>query len=247
VAGEERYFKPEAIPILDHERQPAGVVLVFHDVTQLRQQDEIKRGVIRTVSHQLKTPLTSVRMAIHLLLEEKVGPLSEKQAELLVAARDDSDRLSGILVNLLDLSRMESGKAAMDFHPTSPSATIREATELFRRAAQDQGLTFEVRVPDDIPEVWADTTRISHIFTNLLSNALKFTPPGGRITLSAEADEGMVRFSIADTGRGIPGQYLPRVFDLFFRIPVESKEGHGAAFTFTLRRADRVAHKENVT
>lgn len=273
VAGEERYFKPEAVPILDHERQPAGVILVFRDVTQLRQQDEIKKGVIRTVSHQLKTPLTSVRMAIHLLLEEKVGPLSEKQAELLVAARDDSDRLSGILNSLLDLSRIESGKAALDFHPTSPSAMIREATELFRRTAQDQGLTFEVRVPDDIPEVWADTTRIGHVFANLLSNALKFTPPGGRITLSAEADKDMVRFSIADTGRGIPGPYAPRVFDLFFRVPdqgketgaglglaivkeiveahggsvgVESREGQGAVFTFTLRQADRVTNKEDV-
>jgi len=272
VDGQERYFQPEAVPILDDERQPAGVVLVFQDVTQLRQQDEIKRGVIRTVSHQLKTPLTSIRMAIHLLLEEKVGSLTEKQAELLVAARDDSDRLSGILGNLLDLSRIESGKGGLDFHPTSPTALIREACEHFRRAAQDQGLTFEERVPDDIPEVWADTTRIGHVFSNLLSNALKFTLPGGRISLSAEAEETMVRFRIADTGRGIPSQYAPRIFELFFRVPdqgketgaglgltivkeiveahggavgVESREGHGAVFTFTLRRADRPAGKEN--
>ncbi len=131
--GEERFFRPEAVPILDAERQPTGVILVLQDVTQLRQQDEIKRSVIRTVSHQLKTPLTSIRMAIHLLLEEKVGALTEKQAELLVAAREDSDRLHDILNNLLDISRMESGKASMDFQadlarrrwswtPSSPSA-----------------------------------------------------------------------------------------------------------------------------
>ena len=81
IRGEERYFHPEAVPILDRERQPAGVVMVLQDVTQLRQQDEIKRGMISTVSHQLKTPLTSIRMAVHLLLEEKVGPLTEKQVE----------------------------------------------------------------------------------------------------------------------------------------------------------------------
>lgn len=271
VGGEERYFRPEAVPILDNERQPTGVILVFQDVTQLRQQDEIKRGVIRTVSHQLKTPLTSVRMAIHLLLEEKVGPITEKQAELLVAAREDSDRLYGILNNLLDISRIESGKARMEFQDVSPRSLVEEAMAPYRRPAQDQGLTLEMDVPDDLPDVWADTTRINHVFGNLLSNALKYTPPGGRITLSAEADEGLVRFSVVDTGRGIPGQYLQRVFEQFFRSPdqaketgaglglaivkeiveahggtvgVESREGRGAAFNFTLRRADRTRDKE---
>ena len=271
VGGEERYFRPEAVPILDNERQPTGVILVFQDVTQLRQQNEIKRGVIRTVSHQLKTPLTSVRMAIHLLLEEKVGPITEKQAELLVAAREDSDRLYGILNNLLDISRMESGKAPMEFQAASPRSLVEEALKPYRRPARDQGLTLEMNVPDDLPDVWADTTRIGHVFGNLLSNALKYTPPGGRITLSAEADEGLVRFSVADTGRGIPGQFLQRVFEQFFRGPdqaketgaglglaivkeiveahggtvgVESREGRGAAFNFTLRRADRTRDKE---
>ena len=272
VAGEERYFRPEAVPILDNERQPAGVVLVLQDVTQLRQQDEIKRGVIRTVSHQLKTPLTSVRMAIHLLLEEKVGALTAKQTELLLAARDDSDRLSAILNNLLDLSRIESGKAAMDFRPVAPQAMVREAVEPFVRSVQDQGLSLEINLPDDLPEVWADTTRVNHVFNNLLSNAIKFTRPGGRISLSAEADEGLVRFSVADTGPGIPEPYLGRVFDLFFRVPdqgresgaglglaivkeiveahggsvsVRSREGQGSTFFFTLRRADRYAEKES--
>ena len=82
VGGEERYFRPKAVPILDRERLADGAILFLSDVTQLRQQDEIKKGVIRMVSHQLRTPLTSIRMAIHLLLEEKVGSLTEKQAEL---------------------------------------------------------------------------------------------------------------------------------------------------------------------
>ena len=121
VDGEEHYFRPEAIPILDNDGQPAGVVLVLQDVTQEREQEELKRGVISTVSHQLKSPLTSIRMAVHLLLEEKVGSLTPKQAELLVAAREDSDRLHGILNNLLDISRIESGKVEMNFRKVSPA------------------------------------------------------------------------------------------------------------------------------
>jgi len=272
VRGEERYYRPEAVPILDNEKLATGVILVLQDVTQLRQQDEIKRGVISTVSHQLKTPLTSIRMAIHLLLEERVGSLTEKQAELLVAAREDSDRLSNILNNLLDISRIESGKAHLEFRAISPRSMALEGIEPFRRAVQDQGISLEVDVPNDLPEVWADLTRINHVFGNLLSNALKYTPPGGNMTISATADEEWVQFSVSDTGRGIPSKYLPRIFEQFFRVPtlgqetgaglglaivkeiveahggsvrVESQEGKGSTFTFTLKRADRISDKEN--
>ncbi len=266
VRGEERYYRPEAVPILDNERLTTGVILVLKDVTQLRQQDEIKRGVVRTVSHQLNTPLTSVRMAIHLLLGEKVGALNEKQAELLMSAREDSDRLHDILNSLLDLSRFESGKAQMEFRALSPRSIVMDAVESFRRTAQDSGVALQTDVPGDFPDVWVDTVRIGHVFSNLLSNALKHTSPGGRIALTAEADDAWVRFRVSDTGEGIPAAFLSRVFEPFFRVParqnetgaglglaivkeiveahggtvgVESSEGKGSSFTFTLRRADR--------
>ncbi len=272
IKGEERYFQPEAVPILDIERQPTGVVLVLHDVTQLRQQDEIKRGMISTVSHQLKTPLTSIRMAVHLLLEEKVGPLTEKQVDLLLAAREDSDRLHNILNNLLDISRIESGKTKMDFQAISPNSLQMEALEPFWRAAHDQGITLNVEVPGDLPEVWADPTRIYYVFGNLLSNALKYTSPGGQVAVSAKAEKTEVHFSITDTGKGIPGQYLPRIFEQFFRVPdqekesgaglglaivkeiieahggtvgVESEQGKGSTFTFTLRTVDYSSEQED--
>jgi len=271
VKGEERYYRPEAVPILDNERLTTGVILVLKDVTQLRQQDEIKRGVVRTVSHQLNTPLTSVRMAIHLLLGEKVGALNEKQAELLMSAREDSDRLHEILNSLLDLSRFESGRAQMEFRALSPRSVVMDAVESSQRTAQDLGVALDADVPSDLPEVWADTTRIGHVFSNLLSNALKHTSPGGRIALTAEADDAWVRFHVSDTGEGIPEEFLARVFEPFFRVPgrrketgaglglaivkeiveahggtvgVESSEGKGSTFTFTLRRADRFPKEE---
>jgi signal transduction histidine kinase len=272
VAGEERYFRPQAVPILDDERQATGVILVLQDVTQLRQQDEIKRGVISTVSHQLKTPLTSIRMAIHLLLEEKVGSLTGKQVELLVAARDDSDRLHAILNNLLDISRMEAGKARLEFREISPGSMVLEGLEPFWSAARDQGVTLNVALPVGLPEVWADPTRMNHVIGNLLSNALQHSLPGSTVTLSATADEEWVEFSIADTGPGIPRQYLSRIFEQFFRVPghgketgaglglaivkeiveahggsvrADSREGKGSTFFFTLRRADRISDKED--
>ena len=269
--GEERFFRPMVVPILDTEKQPTGVVMSLKDVTEQRHQDDLKRGVISTVSHQLKTPLTSMRMAIHLLLEEKVGPLTEKQAELLVAAREDSDRLHDILNNLLDISRIESGRVQMEFRAVSPQEVAMGALESFRTAAKDQGVTLEVELPGDLPQVWADTTRVSHVFANLLSNALKHTPAGGKITVSARAEENGLTFSITDTGKGIPSEYLPRIFAQFFRVPdqgtqtgaglglaivkeiveahggtvsADSIEGKGSTFSFTLRRVDPISKKE---
>jgi signal transduction histidine kinase len=271
VNGEERYYRPEAVPILDNERLTTGVILVLKDVTQLQQQTEIKRGVVRTVSHQLNTPLTSVRMAIHLLLGEKVGALNEKQAELLMSAREDSDRLHDILNSLLDLSRFESGKAQMEFRALSPRSIVMDAVESFRRAAQDRGVALNADIPADFPDVWVDTTRIGHVFSNLLSNALNHTSPGGRIVLAAEAGDAWVRFHVSDTGEGIPEAFLMRVFEPFFRVPgrrnetgaglglaivkeiveahggtvgVESQEGKGSTFSFTLRRVDRIPREE---
>ncbi len=265
VHGREHYFSFDAAPIRNREGQLTGVVLILKDVTEPRRMEEMKSNLVSTVSHQLRTPLTSIRMAIHLLLEEKVGPLTEKQVELLLTARDESDALHGILANLLDISRMESGLLQMDFQEVSPATLVTEAVAPFRRAAQDGGVEMETKLPGDLPTVCADTGQIGHVFANLLSNALRYTAPGGRITVSAEADERMVRFSVSDTGSGIPHQFLQRIFEHFFRVPeqktetgaglglaiakqiveahgghinVESQEGKGTTFSFTLRRGD---------
>ena len=268
VRGEERFFRPEAIPIMDSEKRPVGVVLVLGDVTRQRHQDEMKSGVISTVSHQLKTPLTSVRMALHLLLEEKVGPLTEKQAELLVAAREEAERLDRILEELLDIGRIESGKAPMELRPVPPQAMVSDAVEQYRNAARDGGVSLAVSLPEDLPRVWVDPSRIAHVFANFLSNALKYTLPGGTISVSAKEEGEFVRVRVSDTGVGIPERYLPRIFEQFFRVPeqgpgtgvglglaivkeiveahggtvgVESREGTGSTFSFTLRIADHSA------
>jgi NtrC-family two-component system sensor histidine kinase KinB len=266
--GREHYFSFDAAPIRNREGQLTGVVLILKDVTEPRHMEEMKSNLVSTVSHQLRTPLTSIRMAIHLLLEEKVGPLTEKQVELLLSAREESDALHGILSNLLDISRMESGRLQMDFKDVSPVTLVMEAVAPYRSAAQDGGVEMETTLPGDLPAVYADAGQIGHVFANLLSNALRYTTPGGKITVSAEAEERMVRFSVSDTGSGIPNQFLQRIFEHFFRVPeqkaetgaglglaiakqiveahggqinVESREGKGTTFSFTLPRGDRQA------
>lgn len=266
VGNEERFYRPRALPILNRENEVTGVVLVLVDVTRQRQSDELKSGLISTVSHQLRTPLTSIRMAIHLLLDEKVGPLNGKQEELLVAARDDSERLYTMVEDLLDLGRIQSGRVQMECEAIPPETLIADAVEKYRPTAQAVGIDFKAEPSTALPPVLADTTRLQHVFANLVSNALAYTAPGGRIALSAQAEDEFVRFKVSDTGKGIPAPYLGRVFEQFFRVPgddrkpgaglglaivkeiieahggevqAESIEGEGSTFSFTLRRADR--------
>lgn len=270
VAGQERFYRPEAIPVLDAMGQPAGITLILHDATQTRQQDELKRGLVSTVSHQLKTPLTSIRMALYLLLDDQIGPLTLKQEELLLAAREDSDRLQTIVDDLLDIARIQSGRLRADFQSLDSALLAAGAVDSFRSEAQDRGITLVLDVPPGLPDVHADPVRVPHVFANLLSNALRYTSPGGSVTVSARADDHVVWYSVNDTGVGIPSEYLERVFEQFFRVPdqggpgaglglaiskeivmahggsirAESIPEKGSRFSFSLKRADATNGRE---
>lgn len=265
VQGKEYFFHPVAVPIPlgRDEHEPAGVAVILNDLTQVQEQRELKRSVVSTVSHQLKTPLHSLRMSIHLLLEERIGPLNVKQLELVTAARDDSERLAEILDDLLDLNRIASGGSPLDLAPASPRRLSAECADSFLTETKEKGISVRNAVPEDLPDVLADSDRVRHVFENLLSNAIRFTPPGGTITLSATDDGEQVRFQIADTGAGVAPEHLEHLFEQFYRVPgqnnqtgvglglaiakeiveahggrigVESAVGQGSTFWFTLPR-----------
>jgi signal transduction histidine kinase len=264
--GQLKYFLPQAIPIMEVDKHLLGVTLVLADVTNLRRLDEMKSGLISVVSHELKTPLTSIRMAAHLLLEERVGSLTPKQTELLLAARDDADRLQKIIEDLLDMGRLESGRVKLDLRSEPAERLVSDAVTPLESSFHDRGVELIVDVPVETPPVLADPARIDHVFSNLLTNALKFTAPGGRVRVGVEVEPDFVKFIVQDTGVGIPSEFLGRIFERFFRVPrenqpggaglglaiakeiVEAHGGHiavqnqesvGSRFTFTLQRADR--------
>ncbi len=228
--NQEHFFQPMAVPIPagDESFGFAGTALIFKDVTKEHEQLELKRSVISTVSHQLRTPLTSLRMSIHLLLEERIGKLNEKQADLLLAARDESERLVHIIDDLLDINRIESGMAHLDIKAVSPSHLGIEGLELFLVPARDQGVSILNNIPDGLPDVMADFDSIRYVFANLLSNALRFTSPGGTVTISAVEDQNNIRFSVADTGEGISPEHMEHLFEQFYRVPgQQQKSGIG--------------------
>jgi two-component system, NtrC family, sensor histidine kinase KinB len=238
--GQERFFLPRVLAIRG-DGGLLGAAAVLTDVTKFRLVDQLKSDMVSTVSHELKTPLTGVQMAVHLLLEETVGPLSPKQTELLLAARQDSDRLLAMINDLLDLTRIEQGRLKLDFRPAAPAELIGEARGRFEARARDQGVGLEASVPHDLPPVLADADRVGHVFDNLLNNALAHTTRGGTIRLGAERGEGTVRFIVADTGEGIAPEHLGHVFEKFYRVPNPRHAG-GAGLGLAIAREIVVAH-----
>jgi len=270
--GQEKFFLPHAIPLLDEARQSQGVTVVLADVTDLRKLDEAKSDLLSTVSHELKTRLTSMRMAAHLLLDEKIGDLNPRQTELLLAAREDTEHLNRIIEGLLDIGRIRSGRLKMEVRPLDTQELVLKAVESARHAYQDKGVRLEFDLPEDLPKAIADPSRIPLVLDNLLSNALKYTQSGGWVHIEVsptepkESEPGWLQFQVSDTGTGIPAADLPRVFERFYRgalesgtggaglglaiakevveahggmIKVESREGEGSVFSFTLKAEQR--------
>ncbi len=245
--GEERSYLPQILPIKDPFKNTLGAAVVLNDVTRFRLLDRIKSDLVATVSHELKTPLTSVRLVLHLLLEETIGPLTPKQTELLIDARDNAERLLNTIEHLLALARLEEGRECLILQSESPQTLLQSAANLIRTRAESKRIEVIVEDAGGVPPVAADAVRLGHALNNLLDNAITYTEPGGRITLSAQTlDEQTVRLSVADTGVGIPAEHLPHVFEKFFRVPDQSR-GHGTGLGLAIVREVILAHGGQVS
>lgn len=230
IDDREIFLLPRVVGFRDRQGQVHGAVAILQDVTRFRLLDDVKTNLVATVSHELKTPLTSMRMAVHLLLEERIGELNPKQTELLIAAREDSERLLDLINNLLDLARLENGAVNQERRASRPDEMVRRAVADARELVGAVGGRRLVAQADpNLPPVLASTDQLDHVFSNLISNAAKHSPPGEEITVSARAaDHGRaVRFSVVDRGPGVPPAERERVFEKFYRLPGESREGAG--------------------
>lgn len=223
----DRYLLPRAIPVYEPRGGIVGTTVILQDVTRLRRFDELKNDMVATVAHEFRTPLTSLRMAIHLCLEQVVGPVTEKQADLLHAAREDCERLQAMVDDLLDLSRIEAGRIEMHRHPMSATLLVESAIEAHRAAAAEQHVRLSAQPPLVDGEVLVDPERVALVFTNFISNAIRHTPENGEVRVSARLLDGSVRFAVADTGEGIPQEYQRYIFDKFFRVPGAPSGGAG--------------------
>jgi two-component system, NtrC family, sensor histidine kinase KinB len=260
VDGSERAYRLRTTPMRDAEGMLLGAVTLLEDITHLREIDQIKSDFIATASHELRTPLTGVQMGVHLLLEGAAGELTEKQQEVLGACREDCERLEKLMRDLLDISKIESGENAPHLAPQRSVSLINDVAESLRPQVEAKGIKLTTELPPDLPTVLADRAHVERVIGNLVGNAIRYTPRGGEIRITAAERDTGVAVSIRDTGIGIPSEYLARIFDKFVQVPgapsggaglglaisrrlvearggrisVQSEPGRGAVFTFTI-------------
>lgn len=228
IDNEDKFFLPRILLLLDARGDTFGVAVVLEDVTHQRLLDDVKTNILSTVSHELKTPLTSVRMALHLLLEKSVGPLNSPQFELLSTAKEDSERLLRTLNNLLDLTRLEETEPQLNLERLGVPTILDTIVGMIREGLEENGLQLAVEMEPDLPEVQVDPQKLGHVFSNFATNAMKHSPRGGRITLRARSVvDDQIRISVIDEGAGISKEHQERIFDKFYRVPGQSRTGAG--------------------
>ena len=245
VGGAERAFRQRTTPMRDAENRLVGAVLLLEDITHLREIDQLKSEFIAGASHELRTPLTSLEMGIHLLLEAPTGDLSARQLELLTMCREDAMRLDKLVRDLLDLSRIESGKEIPQLVPVSVVDLLTESLKPLRQQADAKHVTLQIGAAADLPEVMADRSQVERVIANLVVNAIRATGPDGEVHVNAAGRHGYVTISVRDTGRGIPHDYLAQVFEPFVQVPNAPAGGAGLGLSMSRRIVE--AHGGQIT
>jgi len=244
----EKYFLVRASPLESDEASGAGVIVVAQDVTRFRRIDALKSDVVATVSHELKTPLTSLRLATHMLLEESTGPLQPMQRELAITARDETERLQSTVNELLDLVRIERDAGELRRAPVNPSALLSEVATAHRKMAEAKQVTLEIELGEPSSSIQLDAEQITIVLSNLVSNAIRHAPESGHVWLNAYEEGKNHVFSVRDDGDGILPEQLPHIFERHWSgsEPSTLKGRHGLGLAIAREIAARHGGSLNV-
>ncbi|MDB5117838.1 MAG: Multi-sensor signal transduction histidine kinase [Mucilaginibacter sp.] len=240
-----------------------GYFILLKNITRFYKLDEAKTNFIATISHELKTPISSLKMSLKLMEDKRYGTVTKFQKELINNINDDSNRLLKITGELLDMGQVETGKLLLSFGSAHPQNIIKYTCETIRFIAEQKEIKLHIKCPKSLPEVWADLDKTAWVLINFLTNAIKYSSPKSAIDIVVKKSfSGMIEFSIKDYGKGIDEIYLPRIFERYFKVPgsdatisgtglglaiakdfieaqggaigVESKLGEGSRFYFLL-------------
>jgi len=212
--------------IVDHGDK-GGVVVTFRDVTERRAVEQLKSEFVSTVSHELRTPLTSIRGALGLLSSGMLGPIAAKGHRMLEIAVTNTDRLVRLINDILDLERIESGRVELTRAPVDAQAVLVQATEGLQAIAEEAGVRIVVK--PGAGTLWGDSDRIIQTLTNLLGNAIKFSPRQTTVIVSGRAEEGDFVFCVADEGRGVPAEKLQTIFERFSQVDTSDSRNKGGS------------------
>ncbi|HWD86944.1 MAG TPA: ATP-binding protein [Mucilaginibacter sp.] len=232
----ESYYYKDITPVMNKETV-IGKVIILKNITEFQQLDEAKTNFIATISHELKTPISSIKMSLKLLEDERVGEMNPEQKQLLENIDDDTRRLLQITGELLDMAQVETGKLHLNFGSTHPKNIVDYAIKAVKFTADQKLVTLQVSCEDTLPDVRADLDKTTWVLINLLSNAIKYSPAKSIVELNVKRVKGHeIEFSVADHGQGIESKYLSRIFERYFKVPGSKGEHSGTGLGLAIAK-----------
>lgn len=246
--GKESYFQLERreITVPDPEEESsalktaggkkAGEVYILKNITQYKELDEAKTNFIATVSHELKTPISSIKMSLKLLDDARVGELNSEQKELVVNIKEDCGRLLKITSELLDLAQVETGNLQLNFVKCDPRKIAIYAMDTVRFQAEQKSITLELNSRNDLPKVYVDTEKTAWVLVNFLSNALRYSAAQTKVVVQIIQNKDAIEFSVQDFGKGIDEQYQKRLFDRYFQVPTDGNNKSGSGLGLAISK-----------
>jgi len=245
-APEERVVSVHALPV-DYGQGQTGVLAALHDITELRKLENIRREFVANVSHELKTPLTSIKGYVETLLDGAINDPEHNQ-EFLKTIQEHTNNLSQLIDDILDLSAIEAQRVNYRFEAVSVKEVVDRIIKALDPMAKAKKVTVVSKLSDTLPKARADREKLAQIVINLIDNAIKFNKPGGEVRLHAEPNGTALKLQVTDTGRGIPPEDLPRVFERFYRgDKSHSHEVPGTGLGLAIVKHLVEAHKGTIT
>lgn len=224
--AKESYFNKENISIVSDEK-PIGEVILLKNITQFQELDLAKTNFIATISHELKTPIASIKLSSKLLEDSRVGTLNEEQKQLVNNIKDDSARLLKITSEVLNMAQVETGKIQLNFQKVDAKDIVQYAIDSLKFQSDEKHIKLELNMKSDLPQVNADLEKTAWVLVNLLSNAIRYSPENQTVKINVTKKENMLEFSVQDFGKGIDTIYQDKIFDKFFQVPGSNKNGTG--------------------
>jgi two-component system phosphate regulon sensor histidine kinase PhoR len=247
--SEGKWFRINAVRLREGQQGVLGSILVFHDITEVKRLETIRSDFVANVSHELRTPLTAIRGYVETLLYSPPQDPEDSRQFLTIIDRH-SERLTRLTEDLLTLSDLESGRAQLSLAPVDTSQLIQRVLEIFLDRAEKKQIELRRVVESKALQITGDLDRLQQLFINLVDNAVKYTPPGGRVTISASAKarsnggEPQIEIVVSDTGPGIPSKDLPRLTERFYRVDkTRSRELGGTGLGLAIVKHIVQAHK----
>ncbi len=236
--NKESYFEKQVIPINitptgEQEEKFIGNVILLQNITPFKELDFAKTNFIATVSHELKTPISSIKMSLQLLENEQVGNVNDEQKNLLNSIKDDANRLLKITGELLNMSQVESGNIQVAVMASDVKEIVQYAINANRSAADEKNIKLEVTLPDDTTKVMADEEKTAWVLNNLISNAIRYSYDNATVYIEVKKLDQKITFAVTDKGQGIAPQYKEKIFDRYFRVPGTKKEGTGLGLSIS--------------